>query len=277
MNLFVIYIAYNIDKLLVGRVWGASALGIYGRAYQLVSFPTENLNSAIGGVAISALSRLQHEPDRLKSYFLRGYSIVLTMTLPITVAFAFFSHDIIFVFLGAKWMDAAIIFLFLSPTVLAFALINPFGWLLYSTGQVGRSLKTALVITAVVITACVAGMPHGPKGVAFAFSTAMILLIVPLIAWCKHGTTISSKDIIQTAWRPFVSAIVAAAIGYEVHAIAGPILSPYLTLALGCTVLICSYLWILFYVMGQKAFYMGLLQTFKTHSFGERSEANAQV
>src|SRR5258705_441721 len=59
LNGLVVYLTTNADKVLLGRVWGAEALGIYGRAYQLVNLPTENLFSTIGGVAFPALSRLQ--------------------------------------------------------------------------------------------------------------------------------------------------------------------------------------------------------------------------
>src|SRR5215469_3875715 len=82
----LVYIGYNAEKVLIGRFWGADAIGIYGRAYQLVNIPTENLNSAVGEVAFSALSRLQDDPVRLKSYFLKGFALVLGLTLPITVA-----------------------------------------------------------------------------------------------------------------------------------------------------------------------------------------------
>src|SRR5229473_6290536 len=73
LNGLVMYIASNFEKVLLGRFWGVDALGIYGRAYQLVNLPNDNLNSAAGGVAFAALSRLQGEPSRLKSYFLKGY------------------------------------------------------------------------------------------------------------------------------------------------------------------------------------------------------------
>ena len=75
LNGIVVYVAYNLEKVLLGRFWGADALGIYGRAYQLVNLPTENLNSAMGDVALSALSRIKDDPSRLKSYFLKGYSL----------------------------------------------------------------------------------------------------------------------------------------------------------------------------------------------------------
>ena len=85
-------------------------------------------------MAVSALSRLQDDPERFKSYFLKGYSLVLMLTLPVTVACALFAHDIILVVLGAKWMSAVPIFRFLAPTILAFALINPVTWLLFLEG-----------------------------------------------------------------------------------------------------------------------------------------------
>jgi PST family polysaccharide transporter len=145
LNGLVMYLASNLDKVLLGRFWGVDALGIYGRAYQLINIPTDNLNSAAGGVAFAALSRLQGEPSRLKSYFLKGYSLVLSLTVPITFTCALFADDMIYVFLGPKWRGAAIVFRYLAPTTLAFAILNPLGWMLSSCGLVGRGLKMALV------------------------------------------------------------------------------------------------------------------------------------
>src|SRR5688572_531502 len=76
----IVYISYNIEKLLLGRFWGAEALGLYGRAYQLINLPSEQLTSAISPVVVSALSRLQNEPDRLRHVFLKGYSTAISLT-----------------------------------------------------------------------------------------------------------------------------------------------------------------------------------------------------
>lgn len=72
LNSVLGYVATNFEKVLLGRFWGSAAIGIYGRAYQLSNLPTENLNSTAGEVAFAALSRLQNDPPRLKSYFLKG-------------------------------------------------------------------------------------------------------------------------------------------------------------------------------------------------------------
>ena len=260
LNTLVTYLAFNLEKILLGRVWGAEALGVYGRAYQLINIPTENLNSAIGGVAFSALSRLQDDTNRLKRYFLSGYSLVISVTLPITITCAFFADDIILLLLGPKWNDAVPIFRLLTPTILTFALVNPFWSFLMSQGMVGRITKTVFVLAPVMIASYVIGLPYGPIGVAFAYSAAMTLSVIPLIASCVYGTIISVKDFLPVVGRPLLSALVGGGCAYAVHALYGPSLSPLLRLTLGGGVLLLSYVWMLLYVMGQKAFYVDLLR-----------------
>jgi O-antigen/teichoic acid export membrane protein len=260
LNGLISYFANNTDKILLGRFCGAEALGIYGRGYQLISIPTENLNSAVGAVAFTALSRIQNDTDRFKNYFIKGYSLVLALTLPVTIACALFADEIIFVVLGPKWKEVGIIFRLLAPTVLAFALINPFGWVLTSMGQVGKTLKMVLVVTPVMMAGYIVGLSYGPVGVAFGFSAAMMLLVVPVIAWAKQGTVISARDIFQAVSRPVFSAFVAAGVALGVQLMWGRSLPPFLRLALGVGILSASYLWMLLYVMGQKAIYLDLLR-----------------
>ena len=119
------------------------------------------------------------------------------MTVPISIFCALFADDIVLVVLGPKWTDAAAIFRLLTPTILVFGIINPTGWLLQSVGLHGRSLRIALVIAPLVIAACLIGLPYGPNGIAFAFSAAMTLWLVPHVVWCLHNTVISPWDFLS--------------------------------------------------------------------------------
>lgn len=260
LNGAVMYVAYNLEKVLLGRFWGAEAIGVYGRAYQLVNIPTDNLNSAVGEVAFSALSRVQDDPPRLKSYFLKGYSLVLALTLPITIVCAIFAREAISVLLGPKWTEAVPIFRLLAPTILIFAMINPFSWLLFAIGKVGRSLKIALVIAPLVIAGYVIGLPYGPKGVALGYSVAMALWILPHIAWCVRGTAISFWDVLETLSRPLLSGVVASILPLILEGIYGQQTSPLFRLIAGVTLFLSVYVLMLLYVMGQKVFYVNLIQ-----------------
>ncbi len=212
LNGLVVYAASNVEKVLLGRFWGADAIGIYGRAYQLIRIPTDSLNGAVGEVAFSALSRIQHEPGRLRSYFLKGYSLVLAVTVPATIACALFADDLVAVFLGEKWKGVSAIFRLLSPTILVFAVANPLSWLLTAIGLVGRTLKMALLIAPTMICGYLVGLPFGPRGVAVAYSVVMALWIVPLIVWLLRGTGISPGDIFNVAIRPLGASLFAAGV-----------------------------------------------------------------
>jgi PST family polysaccharide transporter len=260
LNGLVAYVAYNAEKVMIGYFWGADAIGIYGRAYQIVSIPTDNLNSAVGEVAFSALSRLQDDPPRLKSYFLKGFSLVLGMTLPITITCALFADDVVFVLLGPKWTDTIAIVRLLAPTIAIFAIINPLGWFVYSIGLVARCLKIALVFAPLMITGCVIGLPYGPKGVAFAYSAVMTLWVIPHILWCVHGTPISLRDILSTVSRPLVSGLLAGGLAFGVRLICGQFVSPLPRLVLESGVLFIAFFGVLLFATGQKSLYLDLLR-----------------
>jgi O-antigen/teichoic acid export membrane protein len=273
LNGVVAYIAYNAEKVLIGRYWGADAIGLYGRAYQIVNIPTENLNTAIGEVAFSALSRLQNDAERFKRYFLKGYTLVLTLTIPITVICILFAKDVTLVVLGPKWLEAVPVFRLLGPTILAFALINPVGWLLCSLGLVGRSLRIALVFAPTIIAGYFVGLPYGPTGVALAYSTVMAIWVVPLIAWSIHGTPVSGRDILSAVSHPFASTVVAAIITVVVRILYLQKLSPLVLLASETVILITVFVVTLLFVAGQKAFYIDLLRSLKPASSPAEEES----
>jgi O-antigen/teichoic acid export membrane protein len=277
LNGLVAYVASNFEKVLLGRFWGVDALGLYGRAYQLVNIPTDNLNSAAGEVAFSALSRLQGDPSRLKRYFLKGYSITLALTLPITLACALFAEDMIRVLLGPKWDAAAPIFRLLAPTMLVFAIVNPMFWLLSSLGLVMRSLKMGLVIAPLMIASYVIALPYGPRGVAFAYSAVMLLWLLPAIAWSVHATEISFRDILIAVSRPLASTLVAGALAFGVRLAYGHLFSPFPRLALEVTILLVTFVPMLLFVTGQKALYLDLFRGLKLPSrvHQEKSLASA--
>jgi len=259
----LVYVGYNADKIIIGRFWGADALGVYGRAYQIVNIPVANLNSAVGEVAFSALSRLQDDPIRFRSYFLKGFSLVLGLTLPITFACAFFADDVVFVLLGPKWNDAAAIVRLLAPTIVIFAIINPLGWLVFALGWVSRGLKAGPVLAGLMIAGVVTALPYGPKGVAFAYSAVLTLWVIPHIWWCVYGTAVSLRDILVAVSRPLASGILAGGLAFGVRLIWGDFIPPLPRLVLEVGVLVIAFYGILLFVAGQKSLYLDLVRGLK--------------
>jgi O-antigen/teichoic acid export membrane protein len=253
------HVANNFDKVLLGRYWGADAIGLYYSAHQLIRIPTDNLNSAVGDVAFSALSRLQDDPERFGRYFLKGYSLVVALTLPLTVVCSVFADDLVAVLLGSRWGGAAEIFRILAPTILVFAIANPLGWLLNSLGLVARGLKIAVVFAPLLIVGYVIGLPYGPKGVALAYSTVMSLSLLPLIIWAVHGTSIRVRDIGMALSRPLASSMVAVALAFGSHVLFAQELSLLPRLVLEMLLFGVVYVVLLLLISDRKS-YMDLIR-----------------
>ena len=260
LNNLVVYGGYNAEKLLLGRYFGPDTLGLYSRIYELINLPTRIVNSAFGSVTFAALSRVQTVPARFKRYFLAGYSLVLAITIPTTIFCAVLADDIIIVVLGPKWIEGALIFRLLAPTILVFGIINPTAMLLQSSGLHRRSLNIAFVIAPLAIVSYLIGIPYGPTGVALAYSTAMTLWVVPHLLWCLHGTPVTVSDLLPTIARPLIAGIAAAAAGILVQHLSVPIQFSLLRIALAGTAMLAVYVCVLLFVMKQKEFYLDLVR-----------------
>lgn len=261
---FLSYVTNNIDKLLLGRVWGTEATGLYSRSFYLINFPTENLNVTIGEVAFAALSRTKGDLDRFRRYFLKGYSLVVTLTLPLTVVCGLFADDLILVVLGPKWIGAVEIFRILAPTILVFAISNPLGWLLNALGLVRRGVYIGLFSAPLMIAGVLIGLPYGPHGVALAYSTVMVLKVIPITIWALRGTGIRYREFVGALANPLAASVVAGGFAYAVHALTAPALSPVLRLMLDVGSFGVAYVAALLLIAGEKALYLDLFRALRT-------------
>jgi O-antigen/teichoic acid export membrane protein len=265
----LVFLAWNSDNILVGRFWGTQALGLYGRAYQLATLPVEQLTSTLSRVAISGLSAVQDDADRLSRSFLRGYSLLLSATIPIALACPLFAEEIIHVLLGDKWTGVVPIFRLLAPTSLVFALANPLSWLVTATGRVGRAVSITATATPVVIIGILLGLSHGPTGVAMGYSAAMVLILFPITAWSKQGTGITWSDLWNVTKKPLFAGLLAGVIGFGAKVTLGAALAPILILALGVGLVFGVYVCGLV-ALGQKKLYLDVLTELFSKTRSER-------
>lgn len=263
LNSITVYIGYNLEKVLLGRFWGPSALGLYGRAIQLANLPAGNINAAVGGVFFSALARLQGDPARFRSFFLNGYSMVMAVAMPATLFPAVFAKDVVTVFLGAKWEAATPIFQCFVPAVLVFTIINPLAWVLMPLGLQKRSLYVGLVLAPLAILACLAGLPHGPTGVALCYSVVMLLWLFPHVTWCLHRTPITVGDLCRVVAGPLTASIGAALLAFGFCSVLAPYGSSAMRLLIGAASMMVGYGGMLLMLTDQRRLYVNVISTFR--------------
>jgi PST family polysaccharide transporter len=118
-----------------------------------------------------------------------------------------------------------------------------------------------MVLAPIVIASYVVGLPYGPAGVAFAYSAALTLWLVPHVLWCLHGTVVSPKDLFVATMRPLLCGLASVALAWAVLHGIGQLPSPIVRLLVAGGVMVTAYAGILLFVMGQKKFYSDLFQT----------------
>src|SRR6266542_2016722 len=117
-------LARGSDNLLIGRFFGAAAVGLYSRASILLIRPLEQFTIPINAVLIPALSRVQTEPERYRRTFLRVYEALALISFLFTGVLLPLARPLTLVVLGPKWEQAAPIF---AGFAIA-ALCIPLGW-----------------------------------------------------------------------------------------------------------------------------------------------------
>ncbi len=95
----------NIDYLIVGRVLGASLLGVYTLAYRIPELAIRSFDRVIGGVSFPLLAQVQSDKAFLKSTYLGYIRYVSLFTFSIGVGIAIVSRLFVETFLSDKWEE----------------------------------------------------------------------------------------------------------------------------------------------------------------------------
>src|SRR3954468_1282003 len=91
------------DNLVVGRWLGPSALGIYGRAYNLMVLPATVFGKIVNRVLFPIMAQVQNERDRLAGGYERALAIVALISLPVSATLWIVAPEFIPALLGPKW------------------------------------------------------------------------------------------------------------------------------------------------------------------------------
>jgi O-antigen/teichoic acid export membrane protein len=192
------YLALQGDNLVVGRYLGAEALGIYGRAYQLMVLPASLLGQVLDRVLFPAMAKIQNRPEKLAEAFRRGVSSIGLLVLPASAATFVLAPELIQVLLGPGWGEVVLPFQILTIGMLFRTSYKISDSLAHATGAVYlRAWRQALYAALVVAGAWIGGH-WGVSGVAFGVLgaiTANFLLMTQL-----------SLRLTSLPWRVFLSA-----------------------------------------------------------------------
>ncbi|MCA9255097.1 MAG: oligosaccharide flippase family protein, partial [Phycisphaerales bacterium] len=215
---FVNYLARNLDNILIGKVCGDAALGVYDKAYQLLLLPLRQFNAPIAAVIIPVLSRLQDKKEEFRRAYRTAVGLLAAAGMPVVTLSFVAAPEVVRIFLGPRWDAVVPIFQWLAPAAFVGTTNGAIGWVCISLGRVRRQLAWTLISTPFILAAFVIGVLYkDPVVVAAAFSGVQLLLRWPGLLYCFQGTFIGTRDVVAAVWRPLVASLGAGAGAYALR------------------------------------------------------------
>ncbi len=178
---FIFSLARGCDNLLIGRFYGPAAVGLYSRGAALVIRPMEQFLLPIDAVFLPTLSRLQSQPERYRSTFLRLYEAIAMTVFFLSSLLLALAVPVTLVLLGPKWEQVTAIFAGFTFTAIQLPLSNAANWLLTSQGRGKDILRVTSIAAFLTLASFIVGLPFGPVGVAIAFSATGLLVRLPIL------------------------------------------------------------------------------------------------
>lgn len=193
-NLFF-YLNRNVDNLLVGRLLGPAALGIYAFAYNIMLIPLSRLSRPLQDVLFPAFSQMQQTPERMAAIWIRVTRMIAAITLPAMVGLMVVAPEFVTVVLGGRWASAIPVIQILAWVGFLQSLSTLHGRVLAALGKTQMLFRFSVFSFSVYLVAFIVGVQFGIVEVAAAYAAAATLVVQPIFA------TLTARALGVSPWQ----------------------------------------------------------------------------
>lgn len=216
------YWARNLDQLLIGKLLGSDALGLYARANGLARAPVVYVSRSIVGVMFPSLALIQDDHARVRGVFVRMTGAVALTTFPLCLGLAVAAEPLVVGVLGPQWRDTVPPLQILSVAALVQSISTLAGTLYLSQGRADLHFRVTALQRIATMIAIVAVVRWGVLGVAGAQVAAALVSAVPTFIVACRLVAIPIGDLVRPMWRVLIASLAMIAAVVAVRGWAGP-------------------------------------------------------
>jgi O-antigen/teichoic acid export membrane protein len=171
-TLLLFQLNQTTDRILVGRFLGAAALGMYSLATNVILLPFTRLVAPLHDVLYPVFSRVQDDPKRLASIWLRSMTVIAAISAPAMLGLVVVAPELVDVVFGTRWHDATPVVQILAWVGLLIVLQGFNSVVLQAVGQTRLLLRYAVASFVSAGASFAIGLHWGIVGVALCFAVA---------------------------------------------------------------------------------------------------------
>jgi PST family polysaccharide transporter len=215
---FLNHLAAQLDRLLVGKLAGSAALGLYAMAWSVVRLPEQHVTQAVRRLFFPALSRLQGDRARLASAYERLVGAVALLAFPATTAIVLLYPDFVALFLPPAWRPTIPLVRMLAVAGALFAVGGTIGVASWSLGRPDVDLRLAGLRLGLMLPLLALFSRAGAAGVAAAVAVYAVVTF-PVYLRVVHGLLgIPPRRLLRQLRPALVASLAAAAAVLPVRA-----------------------------------------------------------
>lgn len=185
-----------------GWMFGATALGLYQMAAGFALLPSSQFGEVILSTVFPSYAKIQQEPERLKSAFLRVLGFTVFVLFPSTAMIGVLLPPLFSVILGSKWIQAAPLLPAIAFAGLVRAFLRTGSPLFLAMGRPNlQFLLDAVAAAVMVILFYPLGRVYGLQGLALASALGAICTL-PVWWWGIQKTVQCSVQDVAKAMGP---------------------------------------------------------------------------
>jgi len=199
---FLALLTVNSDSILIGRLFGAEALGLYTRASVLLMRPLQQVMTPINSVLVPVLSRLDGDPERYRRNHMRAYDMLALIVFSFSAMCFVLAKPLVLVILGSKWTNVVPLFAAFSLVAVSGPLSGICPWIYESQGRGSDQLRNHTVAGIVTLLSYIVGLRWGPLGVILSVAITSLLVRMPIIYYIAgRSGPVRTRDL----WIGFLS------------------------------------------------------------------------
>lgn len=205
------WLVTNIDRVVVGRVFGSVEIGLYATSFNLVYAPGAAIAGVVQPVFFSASSRMASDHGRMGATYLSALEAVVALALPAFAVVAALSYALVHTLFGSKW-DAAVPLCaplaMAMPMFMVLAVSTPVLW---TNDRSSREFRLQLPLLLVWLLVCVFASRFSLQAVAWAVMALYVVRAAVMVFAACQALGLSGVGVWRACRGGVVLAIATAA------------------------------------------------------------------
>jgi O-antigen/teichoic acid export membrane protein len=198
------FIHKNLYGILMSKYMGASSLGLYDRAYRILTVPIQQVSGSFAKLVLPAFSKIQDEKQKIAEYYLLICRLISLIVLPIMIGIMAVSENFVLFIFGPQWMDLSplvgsfcILAIFQSISILSPSIFQTIGKtpIMFKISLVSKIINIILLVVGIFYykTILAVAVCYTIGSVIATFMELYFILLIVKISWLKFIKNITPQ------------------------------------------------------------------------------------